>query len=111
MSCYRLKQTDYDGKFEYFEIVAVSSTNIEDVTIFPNPVQDNLKLSFNSIRINSEVFLKIYDVQGILVVGHIFMTKDGLNEASIDMEESAQGMYFVALKNEGEVKRIKFIKE
>ena len=41
---YRLKQLDYDGKFEYSKIVMVKRSN-GVFKIYPNPAQDNLIIS------------------------------------------------------------------
>ena len=35
---YRLKQTDYDGQFEYLGMVSVMVSSNKEITIFPNPV-------------------------------------------------------------------------
>jgi hypothetical protein len=37
ISYYRLKQTDYDGQFEYFSPVAVRSFENVEISLFPNP--------------------------------------------------------------------------
>jgi len=35
---YRLKQTDYDGQYEYLGMVSIASSGEKEISIFPNPV-------------------------------------------------------------------------
>lgn len=111
VSYYRLKQTDFNGEYEYFDMVAVNVSNINEFTFYPNPVKDKLKISFKARKSGDEIFVKIYDAIGSLVFDKIIITENKLNEASFDMREFSQGLYFITVENEGEVKRMKFIKE
>jgi len=54
VSYYRLKQVDYDGTITYSEIRAVSghetqNTTYLNVNVYPNPVEDVLKVRFNEL--------------------------------------------------------------
>jgi len=54
VSYYRLKQMDDDGTFTYSDIKAVAgegnkNTTYIDVTVYPNPVYDELKVRFNEL--------------------------------------------------------------
>lgn len=65
-SYYRLKQTDYDGKFTYSNISVVHYTNGSglDVTVFPNPNDGNsFNLEFTGFG-DEEVLIVIRDVIG-----------------------------------------------
>ncbi len=46
-SYYRLKQTDFSGIYEYFEIVSVQMTGESPPQLFPNPVQDLLNIRYH----------------------------------------------------------------
>jgi len=111
VSYYRLKQTDFNGDFKYFDIVAVTIANLKDVKLFPNPVQSELNLSFNLENSNTETVIKIYDVVGGLVYQANQKTEKGFNEIAIDMNNLSLGMYFITLENDGELQKIKLIKE
>jgi len=63
-SYYRLKQTDYDGKYSYSNIEAVLFNNINDFifNVYPNPNDGdlfNLQITKNN---NSEVLVVVYDM-------------------------------------------------
>lgn len=59
---YRLKQIDFDGRFEYSNIVAINRNNaaVTKLLIFPNPVQDVLTIE------NGEGFASVYNILGQL---------------------------------------------
>jgi hypothetical protein len=65
VSYYRLKQTDYDGKFEVFSPVSVSYLNESEIKIGSNPSAKELNISVNG-EIGSGV-AKIYNVIGVLI--------------------------------------------
>ncbi|MCB0400485.1 MAG: T9SS type A sorting domain-containing protein, partial [Flavobacteriales bacterium] len=44
---YRLKQTDYDGKSEYFQVKSVECGG-QEITIYPNPFEDFIQLNVNT---------------------------------------------------------------
>ncbi|MEP7168904.1 MAG: T9SS type A sorting domain-containing protein, partial [Bacteroidota bacterium] len=60
-SYYRLKQTDFNGKFKYSQIATVTVTESEDYSIFPNP--SNISKTYVTIRgtANEKVTIKVYD--------------------------------------------------
>ncbi len=60
LSYYRLKQTDFNGKYTYFNIVSVLFGSKNDYVIYPNPTTSLLNIHSNNV--SSE--LTIYDVTG-----------------------------------------------
>lgn len=57
---YRLKQTDFNGMFEYFEIIKVDFIETEAfVKVYPNPAQDFLKV-ISSSKVVSANFTNLY---------------------------------------------------
>ena len=68
-SYYRLKQTDYDGRFEYSDIVVVELMGAESQTIkiYSNPVTDKLEYSIDA-SVNGSVKMEILNVLGKKVI-------------------------------------------
>lgn len=68
---YRLKQTDFDGGFEYSDIIAVTieAATPEVANIYPNPanIGGNLTISFNIPNEDRTVQLNMYDLTGKLI--------------------------------------------
>lgn len=102
-SYYRLKQTDFNGVFEYFDIVSVSmDMNANDIYLYPNPARDQLTIVGNSIEFAS---VHVFDMLGKevnigIVDGNEFIMK-------IDVSTLPAGMYTIRTLNQ--VKR--FVKE
>lgn len=57
---YRLKQTDFNGMFEYFEIIKVDFIEMEAfVKVYPNPAQDFLRVISNTTVVSAN-FTNLY---------------------------------------------------
>ena len=86
---YRLKQIDYDGKYEYSKIVSMKMAN-EELAIFPNPTDELLNCSGifqnTSYRIYSSMFENI---------------KSGIIETDgqINIGGLQSGLYFISFAN------------
>jgi hypothetical protein len=65
-SYYRLKQTDYDGKFEYSSLVLVQLeiNNLLRFKIYPNPSNGQFNISFENNWKDKTGHIQIIDVMG-----------------------------------------------
>ncbi len=97
---YRLKQVDFDGKYEYSNIVAVSVNNKTDISVYPNPSSGRFKIytesqnTINNIQVFNSIGLIVYNVVN--------------NEENIiDISNQPRGVYFIKYGN----KFIRIIKE
>jgi hypothetical protein len=110
-SYYRLKQTDYDGQYEYFAPVAVTvKSTYDDVTVYPNPVTGNGYLTFSSLK-DDEQTVVIYDVAGRLVYQKQYTITTGNNKLTLETINLTKGMYFIKMDNAEDGINLKFIKE
>jgi hypothetical protein len=101
ISYYRLKQTDYDGNFDYSEIQSVTRSKNFTIIIFPNPTND--KLFFNTE-------LEIFSMQIINSIGQIVKTysiNDCKNKC-VSVSDLSAGIYTIKFN---EVVYSKFVKE
>jgi hypothetical protein len=95
VSYYRLKQTDYDGKSTYSNIISVNYLNDKDLKfdIVPNPISEDQKIT---IRLGfvpkHEVFVLVYDINGLLIYD---VTKK-TDSSNIEIpQEFSKGVYLV----------------
>ncbi|PKP45928.1 MAG: hypothetical protein CVT95_07900 [Bacteroidetes bacterium HGW-Bacteroidetes-12] len=110
-SYYRLKQTDFDGSFEYSNMVPVRvEKEISDVTIYPNPVSGNGTLSLNVLE-KGITTIVIYDIAGRQVYSQQHNTNKGANTISLETNLFSNGMYFISVTNGTANENLKFIKE
>jgi len=97
---YRLKQIDYDGTFEYSNVVEVDVT-IPDVFAleqnYPNPFNPSTKIKF-SLAADSKVSLTIFDILGQEVANLISgdLTA-GFHEMDFNASNINSGVYFYRL--------------
>jgi hypothetical protein len=104
-SYYRLKQTDFNGKYAYSSIVAIENANQEknQLTIFPNPSPDgsvNINIQGNQ---SEQVTIQLIDLLGkIVYMKTTALTHDGINTISMEqLPNIVPGIYHViAVKND-----------
>ncbi len=106
-SYYRLKQVDFDGKFEWSDYISFQNDEEVDLefTVYPNPVLGNsiqVKLNQNA----SKIMVELVDSRGALVP---FLSRLQGNQITIEANLS-NGIYFLHLLSEDESKVIKLVK-
>ena len=101
---YRLKQLDFDGQFEYSDIIVVNGELIienGELTVFPNPVQERLTI------VNGQGMAMLYNALGQVV------QQFQIANAQFEMEVSGlqQGVYTLQVrKADGTVKVMQIVK-
>lgn len=107
---YRLKQKDYDGKFEYFGPIAINfdlEGKFSLDKISPNPAENSINLIFKG-KYESASF-KIVNITGqVLMNKDLPDTQDNIHELSI--ENLSPGMYFIEVQTKTEKFLKKFVK-
>ena len=104
-SYYRLKQTDYDGKFTYSNIETVrNGENNEDArqaieikSMSPNPFTESFEMSF-MMKANATIDIALMSTTGQLIQREKFEAKAGYNTWEfIDSYNLKKGIYFVII--------------
>lgn len=107
---YRLRQVDFDGRFEYSEVISVENTIPESFSLnqnFPNPFNPSTRIQF-SIPQETQVELAIYDATGKLVENLVSEVKAaGYHEVIWNATNNASGIYFAQIKAGKFIKNIK----
>ena len=112
VSYYRLRQTDFDGHTERYDIAPVEIRSIiSNVSVFPNPSKDELTVSFSSIEKRKEYVLTIYSVVGQIVHQQTVVAEQGFNQVRCNTSGFPIGMYFLAVGCGDEYQKLKFTKE
>lgn len=110
---YRLKQTDFDGKYQYFNYVTSNCVddNQFDFEIYPNPSNgENINISINANK-NSEVLVLLFTVDSKLLTRKVFITQeDGNSVFAIPIEEKlSSGIYFIMASSKQKIYKKKLI--
>lgn len=89
---YKLKQTDFDGKFEYSNVVSIKFERNNSTYLFPNPAKEKLIITTDL----GEAQIEIYNINGQLV--HL---SNQVIEGQLDLDISnfQAGIYFLRMKN------------
>ena len=90
VSYYRLKQTDFDGKFKYSDIISISNCKEAqtELNIYPNPANGTCNLFFNGDKSQIES-VAIYNVTGEKVYD------SESYQSVIDLSDKTEGIYFL----------------
>ncbi|MCA0388589.1 MAG: glycoside hydrolase [Bacteroidetes bacterium] len=98
---YRLRQVDFDGRFEYtkaVEAIITTPSTFELHQNYPNPFNPSTVVSF-SLPVESRVKLNFYDAAGNLVESYDKGTlAAGLHQHSQVMASVASGAYFYSIE-------------
>ncbi|MBI2271003.1 MAG: T9SS type A sorting domain-containing protein [Bacteroidetes bacterium] len=79
-SYYRLKQTDFDGKYSYSHVIPIDFENnsIVNFSVYPNPINilagENFSLTLSGLQADSSVLVVLYDVLGREYYSKIVLT-------------------------------------
>ena len=106
---YRLKQMDFDGKFDYSDVQSIRLENEQNppIQVFPNPVKDsNLTIKLDQFD-NQEITIQIYDLTGKTWLQRT--SYDALTE--LNVQHLAAGVYFLQVNTNGQTARQKIVIE
>jgi len=94
-SYYRLRQTDFDGHYEYFHMLAVSCSNLpKEFSVYPNPNAGEFFVE--GAEQNRE--LVVTDMLGQVVM----KTMIDSQKTKVDMSHLNKGIYFISTDSYGE---------
>ena len=93
---YRLKQVDFDGKYEYSHIIAVKNDPASLFAVSPIPAGNQLTIYYNSDQ-SANAVLHITDTKAKTVFTKDIRIEEGTNILEIDISSVSQGIYLVRL--------------
>lgn len=107
VSYYRLKQTDFDGKFTYSHIVALNNTNQKeyDFKIIPNPSETGIFTLTGNIGSDEVTEIEVFDITGRRVSE--IQTRENLTV--LNLSQFGKGLYFVKIKSNDKILNYKII--
>ncbi len=98
---YRLKQLDFDGRFEYSKIIAIDSKGENVASVFPNPSTGLFTIA-GVENMEDETFTLINSIGQTLSI-------NVQNDGQIDMSAFPSGVYYLRVASNGQV--MKLVKE
>ena len=106
-SYYRLKMIDVDGNYRYSAIVTINNRSLSNFTVYPNPVQDRLTISYPIS--SSSALLRVMSADGKLLLKESIPA--GSTQSVITMRDYASGIYLICFSDNLFVQTQKVIKK
>lgn len=101
---YRLKQVNFDGKYDYSKVEMVALKGYAEVMLYPNPAKESITIETSATDKHN---VKIMDY-----MGRIWLSKTLENQVNqINIASLPKGMYFLESYIDNELVRKKIIKE
>jgi hypothetical protein len=112
---YRLKQLDRNGKFKYSNVILIANNKVDKfdiLSVYPNPVVNNLNVIVNATK-DQSINILITDIVGKTVLKYAKLATKGENIVSINTQALAAGTYVVksVCANGCETTNSKFVKK
>ena len=106
---YRLKQVDYDGAFEYSNIINIETTNsFIKWNLHPNPTNGKVLLSINERDFDTDqVLIEVHDLAGQRFNLPVIRKFSGIE---IDIYSLKKGMYIISVKSQNSITSYRVIK-
>lgn len=94
ISYYRIKQTDFDGKFDYSIIRSVNIRKDNTIVLYPNPASGNF---INLKGIEGKHNIEIYNAIGSIVKKDVITSQSKTEINKIDIVNLMPGTYFLKI--------------
>jgi hypothetical protein len=94
---YRLKQTDFDGKFTYSQMISIAINSIDIISIYPNPSSTTISYIISSME-DTQVKIDLIDVLGRSIVTQTQSVLQGINNFSLSVSNLSDGSYLLMAK-------------
>lgn len=107
---YRLRQVDYDGKFEILPTRVVdlfAENKTEGITIYPNPATNFVAVKINVIKSDKLKFV-ITDMMGTELMTDLLNVG---GPQTIGIESLPKGVYTLRIENGNEISTLKLVKQ
>lgn len=106
MNYYRLKMVDQNASFHYSETKSVEFITNGHVSIFPNPIKDQLNATIE-LDNDQDIKIQIFNINGQLINSFSQNLSRGIQTISIDCTPLNQGMYFLNIRDDNATINIK----
>ncbi|NJL74307.1 MAG: T9SS type A sorting domain-containing protein [Saprospiraceae bacterium] len=103
LNYYRLKQIDFDGAFEYSNIIAIENNSSKTWNLYPNPSTD--VLYFEAPEVAPSYQIKIWNAQGQLLQNY------QTTSSTIVLQQLMPGWYWVQISSANQQVEQAFLKK
>jgi Secretion system C-terminal sorting domain len=103
LAYYRLRIVDFDGTFEFSDVVAVerSKTDIDLVEVYPIPAEDEVTVLVHA-QTEGKAIITLSDFLGRTIKEEKVVLKAGINRYNFNWEEHETNFYYLTIYNGNE---------
>ncbi|MBI5917040.1 MAG: T9SS type A sorting domain-containing protein [Bacteroidetes bacterium] len=99
---YRLQQVDFDGQFDYSQVVSVVvGREVSGISLFPNPATGTFTLVPETNYVG-EATLTLFGLTGIQMERYFLSLEGEVQQFNLDLSNVPSGIYFVELTTSSE---------
>ncbi|MDB4533279.1 T9SS type A sorting domain-containing protein [Vicingaceae bacterium] len=95
---YRLRQVDFDGKFQYSNVIAVKQSAGSEVSLFPNPTAGKMNLNFVSKEADNYT-VTISDIFKVIEKESFYIEKGNHVKRINSFLNITNGIYFIKIED------------
>jgi len=111
VSYYRLKQMDFDGQYEYSDIV---SANFEKISqsigkVFPNPSRSGLVNLDLTVEESKVISISVVDLSGKILEDQVRQLEKGDHQLNFDFSTFPKGIYMIRFSTDESITNRKLI--
>jgi len=100
-SYYRLRQTDFDNKFTFSNIVMAEQklNQNPEVSVYPNPVDaESLRIQLKGYKPGDDVMMRLTDIMGREIITHsLSVDSTGSKEIEINRSRFTSGVFLITV--------------
>jgi len=111
ISYFRLKQTDYDGKYAYSDVIAINYLlkNEYNIGIYPNPSDGSFYIDIKGNK-DEEVLVVVQDVLGKEYYSKVIILDEGGSILAMDPSEKLRpGVYMITATSKNSIYKRKIV--
>lgn len=95
---YRLRQTDFDGKFSYSQVAIVENEQVFNFTVVPNPSEGEIQIT---IPASEKITLMLFDITGKVMGSTVLEKSDEFQSANtVHINALPTGIYTITALTE-----------
>ncbi|MCB0738622.1 MAG: T9SS type A sorting domain-containing protein, partial [Bacteroidetes bacterium] len=113
---YRLRQVDFDGKFEFSNVVSVNGVAGENTdgliigAVYPNPMITDANIKFK-LGNEDQVEFQLFSISGSLIKSTTSQALTGENNLNWNLADIETGNYILVAKSANGTDKIKLVKQ
>jgi len=103
---YRLRMVDLDGTYEYSNVVQITTRLIDDIAVYPVPVNDVLYLAYDSDN-TGVVQIHVINTVGQALLIRTENTTQGFNIFELNTNQLTSGAYLIRMTDSDGLSKVK----